>query len=135
MIGVITGLFVFLFLFGVPLIILSERWMPLLGAIFRGDSSHLKEDMFESGICEKKREGWIPLEPKPVRFFDNLGLWTSPEWTPPEWTPPKWTPPKRTPPKLTLPKWTPRPVAPPPYREKEPELEQLAQELFAELEE
>lgn len=121
MIGVITCLFVLLFFFGVPLIILSERWIPLLGAIFRGDSSHLKDDMLVSGICENKREGWIPpIETRPVKFmFDNLGLQP---WTPPEWTSPKRTPPKRTP-------------MPPQDREKEPELEKLAQELFDELEE
>lgn len=125
MIGLITCFFVLLFLFGVPLIILSERWIPLLGSIFRGDSSHLKDDMLESGICEKHREGWVPpIKTRPVRFmFDNLGLQP---WTPPEWKPTEWKPPKRI-----LPKWTPMP---PQDREKEPELEKLAQELFAELE-
>lgn len=113
MVVVFSSLIVFIF--GVPILLMMEHWIPLLGAIFLGDSSHLKEDMLESGICEKKRESWIPPpEPRPV------GCPSPPRCIQP------WTPPKRKP--------RPKSVALPRYREREPELEQLAQELFAELE-
>jgi len=132
MAGLFSGLFVLGFIFGVPILIMSERWMPLLGSIIRGDSRHLNEDMLESGICEKKRGDWNPPpKPKPIRYiFDNLGRgrqqWPEPEWLEPEFEPIPWTPPPR--------KKRPKPRSIPRYREREPEMEQLAQELFAELE-
>ena len=55
----------FLFIFGLFFFLLMDRWWGLLGAIFRGDSAHLKNDILESGICENKRTDWAP-KPEPL---------------------------------------------------------------------
>ena len=59
----------FLFIVMAVFLIVMERWWGLLGAIVRGDSSYLKEDILESGICEKKREEWSP-KPKFKSIWD-----------------------------------------------------------------
>ena len=53
------GLIVFLFGFFILIgLLMVERWLPLLAAIFTGNSQSLEEDILYSGICEKKQKDW-----------------------------------------------------------------------------
>lgn len=47
--------------------VMFDRWMPLVFSIIIADKSRLQEDILESGICESKRDGWLPKSwrPKP----------------------------------------------------------------------
>jgi hypothetical protein len=50
----------FLFFVFLVFLIAMERWWPLLGAIVRGNSKYLEEDILESGLCQDKRKEWAP---------------------------------------------------------------------------
>lgn len=57
---------IFIFFFFPVIILLVDRWVPLLFSIVLGDKSRLQDEILESGICEGKRAEWAP-KPPPFR--------------------------------------------------------------------
>lgn len=55
------GVLAVLFVLFLPLFLVSmDRWAPLLMSIITGDKSRLQDDILGSGICESKRQEWAP---------------------------------------------------------------------------
>ena len=57
-----AGFVVFFIMIFVIVVLALEKWWSLFMSIISGDSKYLQNDILESGICENKRKGWIPLQ-------------------------------------------------------------------------
>jgi hypothetical protein len=62
---------VILFIMFSMFMIYLDRWWGLLISILRGNSSYLKYDILESGICKEKQKEWAP-KPKPFKSVWNM---------------------------------------------------------------
>ena len=66
-----SAVLVILFIMFSMFMIYLDRWWGLLISILRGNSSYLKYDILDSGICKKKQKEWEP-KPKPFKSFWDM---------------------------------------------------------------